>query len=88
MELVQDVLPIDLKHIAVTGCSYAGKMALFAGALDERIALTLAIESGGGGSTSWRYSHSEPAGSVELIDNTDYNWFMDAMKQFSGDNVC
>ena len=87
LELVQDVLPIDLKHIAVTGCSYAGKMALFAGAFDERIALTLAIESGGGGATSWRYSHSEPAGSVELIDNTDYNWFMNSMKDFSGDNV-
>ncbi|MGA9293137.1 MAG: T9SS type A sorting domain-containing protein [Ignavibacteriaceae bacterium] len=87
LELVQNVLPIDLKHIAVTGCSYAGKMALFAGAFDERIALTIAQESGGGGATSWRYSHSEPAGSVELIDNTDYNWFMNSMAQFSGDNV-
>ncbi len=87
LELVQNVLPIDLKHIAVTGCSYAGKMALFAGAFDERIALTIAQESGGGGATSWRYSHSEPLGSVEDIDNTDYNWFMNSMSQFSGDNV-
>ncbi len=87
LELVQNVLPIDLKHIAVTGCSYAGKMALFAGAFDERVALTIAQESGGGGATSWRYSHSEPAGSVEDIDNTDYNWFMNSMKQFSGNNV-
>ena len=87
LELVQDSLPIDLRRIAVTGCSYAGKMALFAGAFDERIALTLAIESGGGGATSWRYSHSELPGTVECIDNTDYNWFMDSMKQFSGDNV-
>jgi hypothetical protein len=31
------------------GCSYADKMALFAGAFDERIALTIAQESGGGG---------------------------------------
>ena len=60
LKLVQNVLPIDLKHIAVTGCSYAGKLALFAGAFDERIALTIAQESGGGGATSWRYSHSEP----------------------------
>ena len=49
LELVQNSLPIDLKHLAVTGCSYAGKMALFAGAFDERIALTIAQESGGGG---------------------------------------
>ncbi|HUI31177.1 MAG TPA: hypothetical protein VLX91_13275 [Candidatus Acidoferrales bacterium] len=87
LELVQDSLPIDLKHIAVTGCSYAGKMALFAGAFDERIALTIAQESGGGGATSWRYSHTQPAGSVEDIDNTDYNWFMDSMHQFAGNNV-
>lgn len=87
LELVQSSLPIDLKHIAVTGCSYAGKMALFAGALDERIALTIAQESGGGGATSWRYSHTETSGSVECIDNTDYNWFMNSMKQFAGNNV-
>jgi hypothetical protein len=87
LELVQDALPIDLKHIAVTGCSYAGKMALFAGAFDERVALTIAQESGGGGATSWRYSQSEPNGTVEKIDNTDYNWFMNSMHQFSGDNV-
>ncbi len=87
LELVQDSLPIDLKHIAVTGCSYAGKMALFAGAFDERIALTIAQESGGGGATSWRYSHAWGGNSVEEIDNTDYNWFMNSMKQFSGENV-
>ncbi len=87
LELVQNVLPIDLKHIAVTGCSYAGKMALFAGAFDERVALTIAQESGGGGATSWRYSQSEPNGTVEKIDNTDYNWFMNSMIQFSGNNV-
>ncbi len=86
LELVQNVLPIDLKHIAVTGCSYAGKMALFAGAFDERVALTIAQESGGG-ATSWRYSHTLPAGSVEDIDNTNYNWFENSMTQFSGDNV-
>jgi len=87
LELVQNVLPIDLKHICVTGCSYAGKMALFAGAFDERVALTIAQESGGGGATSWRYSHSLPAGTVEDIDNTNYSWFMKSMSQFSGNKV-
>src|SRR5262249_1123519 len=47
-------LPIDMKHLAVTGCSYAGKMALFAGAFDERVALTIPQESGGGGAPAWR----------------------------------
>lgn len=33
---------------AVTGCSYTGKMAPWAGAFDGRIALTIPEESGGG----------------------------------------
>ena len=87
LQQVQGSLPIDLTHIAVTGCSYAGKMALFCGAFDERIALTIAQESGGGGANSWRYNHTEPAGTVECIDNTDYNWFKDSMRDFAGNNV-
>ena len=86
--LVTNTLPIDLNHIGVTGCSYAGKMALFSGALDERVALTIAQESGGGGANSWRYNEDiEPAGTVEDIDNTDYNWFKNSMVQFGGANV-
>lgn len=80
-------LPIDMKHLAVTGCSYAGKMALFAGAFDERVALTIAQENGGGGAPSWRVSHEiEASGSVEDIHDTDYNWFAGQMQQFANDN--
>ncbi|MBC6605740.1 T9SS type A sorting domain-containing protein [Hymenobacter sp. BT188] len=85
LELVQASLPIDLKHIGVTGCSYAGKMALFSGAMDERIALTIAQESGGGGAPAWRVS--ETLGGVENLGATDYRWFKDDMKQFSEKNV-
>lgn len=79
-------LNVDLEHICVTGCSYAGKMALYSGALDERIALTIAQESGGGGDTSWRYSATEPSGTVEHIDNTDYRWFKTALREFGSGN--
>jgi hypothetical protein len=85
LELVQASLPIDLKHIGVTGCSYAGKMALFSGAFDERIALTIAQESGGGGAPAWRVS--ETLGAVEKLGATDYNWFKEDMRQFAGTNV-
>ena len=78
LELVQNDLKIDLKHLAVTGCSYAGKMALFAGALDERIALTIPQESGGGGAAAWRVSESLIE-SVERISNTNNQWFMSSM---------
>lgn len=81
-------LPIDPRHLAVTGCSYAGKMALFAGAFDERIALTIAQENGGGGAPAWRISHEiEANGSVEKIDDTNKEWFGGQMWQFAGDNV-
>lgn len=83
IELVQSELKADLEHLAVTGCSYAGKMALFSGAYDERIALTIVQESGGGGINSWRVS--ETIGNVEKIDNTNYAWFMESMKtNFAG----
>ncbi len=85
LELVSADLPIDLEHLAVTGCSFAGKMALFAGAFDERIALTIAQESGGGGAAAWRVSNILPG--VENIGNTDYTWFMESMVQFAGVNV-
>lgn len=85
LELVQDELPIDLKHLAVTGCSFAGKMALFSGAFDERIALTIAQESGGGGAAAWRVS--ETLGNVETLGRTNYQWFIEDMRQFSGENT-
>jgi hypothetical protein len=83
---LRDSLKIDLKHIAVTGCSYAGKMALFAGAFDERIALTVAQESGGGGATSWRASLIDPSG-VEGLAQTNSMWFKDSMFLFGSNNV-
>ena len=54
LEQIKDSINADLSRIVVTGCSYAGKMALFSGAFDERITLTIAQESGGGGINSWR----------------------------------
>ncbi len=81
LELVQDDLPIDLKHLGVTGCSFAGKMALFAGAFDERIALTIAQESGGGGYTTWRVS--ETLGNVETLAKTSHVWFIEDLFQFA-----
>jgi len=85
-QLGPEITKIDMKHIGVTGCSYAGKMALFCGAFDERIALTIAQEPGGGGAAAWRVSHTLEE--VEDLDKTDYHWFMESQREnFSGDNV-
>lgn len=85
LEIVGEKSRIDLKHIGVTGCSFAGKMALFAGAFDERIALTIAQEPGGGGVDAWRVS--ETLGEVETLGRTNYAWFKESMRQFAGENV-
>jgi hypothetical protein len=45
---------IDETKLAVTGCSYAGKGAFVAGAFDERISLTVPVESGIGGVPSYK----------------------------------
>lgn len=94
-----DSTKIDMKHIGVTGCSYAGKMALFCGAFDERVALTIAQEPGGGGAAAWRVSHQgkgtaawsntfQKKGGVETLDATDYNWFKESLRDTYGqDNV-
>ncbi|ACB75551.1 hypothetical protein [Opitutus terrae] len=84
----ENPLPIDPDYLAVTGCSYAGKMALFAGALDERVALTIPLESGGGGAPSWRVSQEiEGDRVVEALTHTDRRWFASQLFQFSGNNV-
>jgi hypothetical protein len=83
LELVKDQAKADMSKIGVIGCSYAGKMALFAGAFDERIALTIAQESGGGGAASWRIT--ETLGNVEGENNTNGGWFLSSFKsQFTG----
>lgn len=83
LEIVAKELNADLSHIAVTGCSYAGKMAMYSSALDERVALAIVQESGGGGINSWRVSDDFTARTdtnVERITNTNYTWFMPALK--------
>jgi oligosaccharide reducing-end xylanase len=86
-QLGPEVTKIDTRHIGVTGCSYAGKMALYCGAFDERVALTIAQEPGGGGAAAWRKSH-ESKEKVEDIDKTDYHWFLESQREnFKGDSV-
>ena len=85
-KLGPEITRIDMASIGVTGCSYAGKMALYCGAFDERIALTIAQEPGGGGAAAWRVSHM--LNEVEDLDRTDYHWFLESMRDnFHGDSV-
>ena len=86
-QLGPEITKIDTRHIGVSGCSYAGKMALYCGAFDERVCLTIAQEPGGGGAAAWRKSH-ESKENVESLDKTDYHWFLESQRDnFHGDSV-
>ena len=82
---------IDTTHLAVSGCSFMGKMALYSGAFDERIALTIPHESGGGGTISWRYSDMlEKRDNVEVENllhaqggSDTFPWYAKALRQFN-----
>jgi|GEM_PF-5359638 len=80
---------IDLKHIAVSGCSYQGKIALYAGVFDERIALTIPHESGGGGTISWRYSDIlDNSGEVEGLHHAQgAPWYAEILMKYQPDGV-
>ena len=82
LELVPEA-KIDLKHLAVSGCSYAGKMALFAGAFDERIALTIAQEPGGGGHTAWRVTEKLDGKRETLRNAQGAFWYKENFSQFN-----
>lgn len=73
---------IDTHHLAVTGCSFAGKIALYAGALDERIALTLAQEPGGGGDAAWRVTETLNGSRETLRNAQSYGWYAQDLTQF------
>ncbi len=85
-KLGPEVTHIDTKHLAVSGCSWAGKASLWSGALDDRICLVIPQEPGGGGIAAWRVS--ETLGHVEAIGRTDGHWFLESMiKDYGFGNV-
>jgi hypothetical protein len=78
--------PIDWKHLGVTGCSRNGKGALAAGALDERIALTIPQESGSGGTATWRISNWQQSQgqNVQTLSEIagENTWFLSSFMMF------
>jgi hypothetical protein len=81
---------IQASAIGVTGCSRDGKAAFTAGAFDERIALTMPIESGTAGVPIWRGIAKAVVGlngnpSQSLLNAYDEQpWFADAFNAYTG----
>lgn len=74
---------IDVSRLAVTGCSFAGKIALFSGAFDERIALTIAQEPGGGGDAAWRVTEALEGKRETLSNAQGAPWYRENFSQFN-----
>jgi hypothetical protein len=70
--------------VAVTGCSRFGKGAFVGGAFDQRVRLTMPIESGTGGVPIWRAIAQEGAQSLSSA-YSEQPWFGDAFSAFTSD---
>jgi glucuronyl esterase-like protein len=72
---------INPRGIGVTGCSRSGKGAFIAGAFDERVALTIPLESGMAGVPAFRLI--VPEGGEVLRNAYEYRpWAGEAYRQF------
>ena len=69
--------------VGVTGCSRWGKGAFTVGVFDQRIALTMPIESGTAGVPIWRGVPGEGAQSLSSAYG-EQPWFGDAFTSFTG----
>jgi len=75
---------VDAARIAVTGHSRGGKAALLAGAIDERIALTVPNNSGCGGAGCYRLQ-AQGSEDIAAITATSPYWFHPRLRQFVAD---
>ncbi len=86
LDYLETLDEIDCTKAAITGHSRGGKVALLAGALDERFALVVPNGSGCGGSGSFRFVDPQKGETLEAItDPKRFSyWFHPRLRTFAG----
>jgi len=83
VDVLEKLNDIDSKKIAVLGLSRGGKASLLAGATDERIALTLANQSGCGGAGSFKIQPDDCEKLVNILKSFPF-WFTPKLHDYIG----
>ena len=83
LDALRQIEGVDAGRVAVVGHSRGGKAALLAGALDERIAVTCANDSGAGGAGSFRVL-GPGAETLADITRTFGHWFDPGLARWAG----
>lgn len=74
---------VDANRIVIAGHSRGGKAVLLAGALDERVALTVGAQSGTGGAAPFRLRGKNSESLEQATGRFNY-WFGPRLRQFAG----
>lgn len=85
MDWIETEPRIDSQRVAIIGHSRGGKTALWAGATDQRFALTISNNSGRGGARLNRMELPNSEG-LERINQAFPHWFCDNYKKFGDDS--
>lgn len=80
MDLIEREPAIDARRVAVVGCSRLGKTALLAGAADERFAVVIPNQTGGGGVPLAKRDYGE---NVSIQNEKFPHWFCGNFRQYS-----
>ena len=83
IDVLEKLPDVDSTKIAVVGHSRGGKASLLAGATDERVALTIANNSGAGGAGSFTFQPAD-CETLERITRAFPYWFSPRLREFAG----